>query len=293
MRNKSSGYKIFTVFNYLFLIIISLLAILPLIYIFSVSFSSSEAVMAGKVGLFPVDFTLESYKYILKTDTFTNAFFVSVKRVVLGTGLSVFLTILLAYPLSKDNKEFRFRTVYVWFFVITMLFTGGLVPTYLTVRATGLIDTIWALVIPGAVDTFLVVILLNFFRNIPKELSEVASLDGAGPWTILWKIYLPISLPCIATVTLFTIVLHWNSYFDGLIYLNNPLNYPLATYLQTLIVSPDVSKLNPETIKLLSVISNRTTSAAQIFIAMIPVLIVYPFLQRFFTTGLTLGSVKG
>lgn len=293
MKFKSPGYVIFSVFNYLFLGVISLLAVLPLIYIFSMSFSSSTAVSAGKLGLFPVDFTLESYKYILNSASFIRSFFVSVLRIILGAGISLFITILTAYPLSKDRKNFRFGTVYVWFFVMTMLFTGGLIPTYLVVRGTGLIDKIWALVLPMAVEPFLIVILLNFFRNLPKELAESACLDGASEWTILWKIYLPVSLPGIATVALFTLVWHWNSYFDGLIYMNDPANYPLATYLHTMIVAPDVTKLNPETVKLLTLISNRTTQAAQIFVAMIPILLAYPYLQRYFIKGLVLGSVKG
>jgi len=161
------------------------------------------------------------------------------------------------------------------------------------IRQTGLIDSFWALIIPGALPVFNVILLANSFRSVPKELEEAAAMDGAGHWTILFRVLLPLSLPVLATVTLFVAVGHWNSWFDGLILMNSPDKYPLQSYLQTVVVSPDPRMLTERDLELLKIISNRTTRAAQIFIAMIPILVVYPLLQRYFTSGIKLGSVKG
>ena len=176
---------------------------------------------------------------------------------------------------------------------MTILFSGGLIPWYMVIRLTGLIDSIWALILPGAVPIFNVILMINFFRNIPPALEEAAYMDGAGHGTLLWRIYLPLSVPVIATVSLFVIVGHWNAWFDGLILMNSPSRYPLQSYLQTIIINPDPKMLTERDLEILKVINNRTTRAAQIFIAMLPILVAYPFLQRYFTTGITLGSVKG
>ena len=156
-----------------------------------------------------------------------------------------------------------------------------------------MIDSFWALIIPAALPVFNVILLVNSFRSIPKELEEAAAMDGAGHWTILFKILLPMSAPILATLTLFVAVGHWNSWFDGIIFMNSPAKYPLQSYLQTVIVSPDPRFLSERDLALLQLISNRTTRAAQIFIAMIPIMVIYPFLQRYFVTGIKLGSVKG
>jgi putative aldouronate transport system permease protein len=204
----------------------------------------------------------------------------------------MFLTVTLGYALSKEVKDFRMRTVYAWYFVFTILFSGGLIPWYLTIKYTHLLDTIWALVIPGAVTVFNVILLLNFFRGLPKELEESSFIDGASHWTTLWKISLPLSMPSIATVTLFTVVGHWNSWFDGLMLMNSPSHYPLATYLQTAVIQQDFANMRAEDVKTLSQISDRTTRAAQIFIGALPIIAAYPFLQKYFMTGLVMGSVK-
>lgn len=292
----SYGRKVFLAGNYLFLILAAFLCLLPMVNVFAVSLSSSTASAAGLVKLWPVDFTLSSYLYVLDRKEFMTALQVSFERVLLGVSLNMLLTILIAYPLSKETEKFRWRSFFVWFFVFTMLLNGGLIPWYMTVRATGLMDTIWALILPGAVPIFNVILMLNFFRQLPKEMEEASYMDGAGHWTTLWKIYLPVSMPVVATLILFCTVSHWNQWFDGLILMNSTSNYPLQSYLQTVIVNSDmslVSMQSTEQIKMLSEISNRSTKAAQIFIAALPVLIVYPFLQRYFMAGIVLGSVKG
>lgn len=292
IRRASVSRSLFDIGNHIFLIALSLLCILPVIQVIAVSFSSSSAAAAGLVKLWPVDFTLKSYAFILKKKDFLGSFLISIERVILGTGISMFLTVTLGYALSKEVKDFRMRTVYAWYFVITILFSGGLIPWYLTIKYTHLIDTIWALVIPGAVSVFNVILLLNFFRGLPKELEESCFIDGGSHWTTLWKIYLPLSMPAIATVSLFSIVGHWNSWFDGLMLVNSPSHYPLATYLQTAIIQHDFANIRAEDVKTLAEISDRTTRAAQIFIGALPIMAVYPFLQRYFMTGLVMGSVK-
>lgn len=292
IQHASVTRSLFNICNLIFLIALSLLCILPVIQVIAVSFSSSSAAAAGLVKLWPVEFSLKSYEFILKKKDFLGSFLISIQRVILGTGISMFLTVTLGYALSKEAKDFRMRTFYAWYFVITILFSGGLIPWYLTIKYTHLMDTIWALVIPGAVTVFNVILLLNFFRGLPKELEESSFMDGGSHWITLWKIYLPLSMPAIATVSLFTIVGHWNSWFDGLMLVNSPSDYPLATYLQTAIIQQDFANMRAEDVKTLSEISDRTTRAAQIFIGALPIIAVYPFLQKYFMTGLVMGSVK-
>ena len=179
--------------------------------------------------------------------------------------------------------------------LVAMLFNGGLMPTYFIVAKTGLIDTIWSLVLPGAVPIFSCIVLMNFFRGIPEELEESARLDGANQFQVLIRIFLPLSKPSIATVTLFSLIWHWNSWFEGLIYSNYTQNYPLQSYLQTLVVSTTEALRTSDlkTIMELTQVNDTNMKSAQIFISVIPLMLVYPFLQKYFTTGLTLGSVKG
>jgi putative aldouronate transport system permease protein len=265
---------------------------MPIIHILAISFSSGSAAAAGKVALWPIEFTTAAYENVFGKPEYLQAFWVSIQRVILGTIISMLLTIITAYPLSKDSQQFRLRTFYAWVFVFTILFSGGLIPTYLTVKALGMIDTIWALVLPGAVAVFNVILLLNFYRNLPKELEESSRIDGAGHFTTLWKIYVPLSLPALATTGLFTMVGHWNSWFDGMIYMNHPENYPLQTFLQTVIIKLDFRFIKAENVELMIKLSDRTSKAAQIFVAAFPILIVYPFMQRFFIKGIVMGSVK-
>lgn len=294
MQYKTSvGRKSFLALDYALLIISALLCLLPFIHVLAISFSSSTAAMSGEVKLWPVDFTLKSYEFVANRLAFVKSFLVALERVGLGLPLSLLLTILAAYPLSKEKKDFRFRMVYVWFFLISILFGGGLIPWYITIKYTGLIDSIWALVIPCAVQVFYIILLLNFFRELPKEIDEAAYIDGAGHWKILWQIYVPLSKPALATIALFIMVNHWNSWFDGLILMNRPEHYPLQSYMQTIIVGKDMAKITERDIAILKLVNDRTSKAAQVFVGTIPILLVYPFLQKYFTTGIVLGSVKG
>ncbi|MEK0316482.1 carbohydrate ABC transporter permease [Cohnella sp. 56] len=289
MYYKTKSYRLFSSFNYLALILISVLCILPLIHILAVSLSGRSAANANLVGLWPVDFTLESYGTTLLNANFIHALWVAFERTFLGTFVSMTIIVLAAYPLSKTFS--KSRNVYIWFFVFTMLFSGGLVPSYLVVQKLGLINSLWALILPGAVSVYNMILLLNFFRSISKELEEAAFIDGAGYYRTLWSVMIPISAPALATLSLFTLVGHWNSWFDGFIYMTDYREYPLATFLQTIIVKQDFSKLNvkPED---LANISQRAVNAAQIFIGSLPILVIYPLLQRFFIKGIVLGAVK-
>ncbi|KZS48845.1 ABC transporter permease [Paenibacillus glucanolyticus] len=274
------------------LVLSSLLCLFPIWYTIAVSFSDKSAVAAGLVTWWPVDVTLSSYIKILQERAFFTAFGVSSERVLLGGLINFVVCALMAYPLSRNPRQFRFRNAYMWFIVFTMLFSGGLIPWFVTIKSYGMLDTIWALVLPNAVPVFNVILLVNFFRSIPKEMDEAAMMDGAGPWYMLLKIYLPLSVPVLATITLFSIVGHWNSFFDGLILMNKQENYPLQTYIQQLVVQINTDNMTTEELRQSAQLSNKTLNAAKIVISMLPILVVYPFLQRFFIHGIMLGSVK-
>ena len=273
------------------LILAGVTALLPLVNTLAISLSDKAAVSGGMVGLIPMGFNLDAYRFILRDDKFWQAFGVSVLRVLLGGALNFVLSVLTAFPLSRTTRAFPARNVFMWLFVFGMILNVGIVPWYLTVSGYGLLDTIWALVLPGAVPIWSVILLMNFFRSIPKELDEAARIDGANPWQLLWSIYLPTSLPALATITLFSIVGHWNAFFDGLILMNNPDNYPLQTYIQQLVIA-DRPALHGGQAQLMAQLSSNTLNAAKLFVAMIPILLVYPLLQRYFVRGIMLGAVK-
>lgn len=286
------GRKIFIAINIPLLIGIMLLSIVPFIHLLAVSLSSNAAASSGQVKLWPIGFTLDAYQFLGQKAEFIKSLGISVQRVLLGTAINMLLVFLTAYPLSKTNEQFRFRTGYVWFFAVTMFFGGGLIPTYMIVKETGIMNTIWALILPGALNVWNMVMMLNFFRGIPRELEEASKIDGAGHWSILWRIYLPVSLPSIATIGLFTIVGHWNSWFDGMIYMNSPANYPLQTYLATLVTAINVKSITIDDLSALQNLSEKTLRTAQIFLGALPIMLVYPFLQKYFVKGITVGSVK-
>ena len=295
MVYKSKARKIFLVFDIVILSLLSLTCILPFVNLLAVSFSGSTAVAAGKVAFWPVDFTTYSYEFALKGGKFFKALLISIERVVLGVGVNLILMIITAYPLSKSKEKLKGRNIYMIFFVITMLINGGLIPTYLLVVKLGLKNSIWSLILPGALPVYNMIILMNFMRNMPAEIEEAAMIDGAGVFRILVQIILPLLKPALATVGLFCMVSHWNDWFGGMIYMNKPDDYPLQTYLQTLLQSFEqiMQKSSNDYASLLSMMNVRTGRAAQMFLGALPIMLVYPFLQKYFTQGLVLGSVKG
>ncbi|NLB39423.1 MAG: carbohydrate ABC transporter permease [Clostridiales bacterium] len=298
-RHKASpSRKLFLVVNFIVLLAVSLLCVLPFVNLLAVSFSNKTAVAANQVTFWPIGVTTAAYEFILDNDQFLRALWITVQRTVIGVAINILLIIFTAYPLSKTPQEFPLRTAFSWFFVVTILFSGGLIPTYMVVKYTGIMNTIWALVLPGAVQVFNMLVVMNFMRSLPKELEEAAYIDGASHLQTLWRVILPVSTPTLATVTLFAFVGHWNSWYDGMIYMNTVDRYPLQTYLQTIVINPEAffrnaTNVSQELGRFMNLVSARTTNAAQLFLATIPILMVYPFLQKYFTTGLVMGSVKG
>ena len=299
MHIKSSpSRKAFVATNIIYLLIVAAICLFPFLNLLAISFSSKQPVIAKEVTFWPIEFTTSAYSFIMGGSAFTRAMTISLKRVLIGVPVNLLLIILTAYPLSRDKSEFKWRNVYSWFFVVTILFNGGLIPTYMIVRYTGLIDNLWALILPGALPVFSMLVVMNYIRGLPKELEEAAFIDGAGHMQTLLHVILPVCTPTLATVVLFSFVGHWNSWFDGMIYMNTVENYPLQSYLQTVVINPEAFFRNATNISqelgiYLNLVNARTTNAAQLFLAMVPILCIYPFLQKYFTTGLVMGSVKG
>ena len=289
MYHKTLPYRLFSVFNYTLLGAVSILCLLPMYHLLMVSLSSTAPANAGLVSFWPIGFTLEAYARTFDNVNFLTSLWVSVKRTVFGTGLALVVNAIAAYALSKDARVFRGRNVYLWYFVVTMLFSGGLIPSYILILKLGLMNKLMALILPGLVAVYNIILMLNFFRTVPRELEEAAFMDGAGHLRTFFSVYLPISLPSIATIALFTMVGHWNAYFDGLIYMKGAENLPLASFMQTVIVQGNMTSFDPD---MIANMSQRTIRASQIFIGALPILLVYPFLQRFFVKGIVIGAVK-
>ena len=293
MIKTSPSRKIFLLLNTLILLFAALICILPLVHLAAVSFSDSAKAEAGLVGLLPVKFTLQAYQFIFSTGDFFRAFFNSCWRLLLGVPLNMMMTFLAAYPLSRPNRYLRWRSFYSWFFIITMLFSGGMIPLYMLVSALHLTNTIWALILPGAVPVFNVVLMINFFRQVPEEFYEAAVIDGSSEWNALFKIYIPLALPSVITILLFVLVAQWNSWFDGIIYMNEVSKYPLQSYLQAVVINKlDLASIGGQ-LDLYKSISQQTVDAARLFLATVPIIAVYLPLQKYFIKGLTLGGVKG
>jgi len=291
----SKGRIAFQIFNYILITALTLICVLPIIHVLAMSFSSAAYVDSNLVSLWPLGLTTAAYRFVIKNVAFWTSFGVTLRRLLVGVPLNLILTILAAYPLSKDELTFKARKYYVWLFLFVMLFNAGLIPTYLLVKSIGLVDSVWALVLPTGVNVFNIVLMMNFFRGIPKEIEESALVEGAKQHTILFRLFLPLAKPSIATITLFSFMQHWNSWMEGRIYMNNTSYYPLQTYLQTVMESSDtvLQNSNLDAIVDQMAVSGQNLRAAQLFISIIPVLIIYPFLQKYFTAGLVVGSVKG
>lgn len=292
-KNKSWKNRIFDAVVVVLLILFGLSCLIPLMHVVALSLSSKTAALSGQVRLWPVELTFSPYKVLLTDEKFLRAMWVSVQRVVLGGGLNLVLTVMTAFVLSQDEKDFPARKFYMWITVFAMLFGASLVPWYFVIKATGLIDTIWALVIPGGLPVYNTILLMNFFRNQPKEIKESALLDGITPLQMMLKICVPLAKPAIATVTVFSVVGHWNNFFDGLLLMNTPGNLPLQSYIQTLTntnIDVSSSSLTAEELEVLT--SLKTFNAAKVVVASLPIVVFYPFMQKFFVSGLTVGSVK-
>ncbi|MBW7453987.1 carbohydrate ABC transporter permease [Paenibacillus sepulcri] len=290
---KSKSDRIVDAGIYALLGIFGFLTLFPLYYVFIVSITPySEVLRNGGFIILPSSLTLEAFQAIFSSRTVPQALKITIFITLVGTFLNLAVTTLLAYPLSK--KFIPGRNVVLIVIVFTMLFSGGLIPLYLVVRATGLMNTVWALIIPGLVSTFNMLIMKTYFENLPAEVEEAAKVDGCGDVGTLFRIVLPLSAPIMATIGLFYGVGHWNAYFQGIMYLNDKALYPIQVVLRNMIQTPNVSQelaiSNP---MLLQTLPPETIKMATVVVAIIPVLVIYPFLQRYFVKGMLLGSIKG
>ncbi|MDY0211148.1 MAG: carbohydrate ABC transporter permease [Acholeplasma sp.] len=286
---ESRSDKVFSVVVYVLLSIFGLSIILPFFNLLATSLSDPVAVSNGMISFLPVRFTTGAYRFVINNTQFWNGFRTTVIVTGVGTLGSLVVTTLAAYPLSI--KKFRGRKFFLILFIITMLFNGGLIPNYILITALGLQDSLGALILPGLISTYNMLLIKNYFETLPESLYESAKIDGAGELRIFVSIVLPLSLPTLATIALFYAVGYWNAYFNGMLYISTPSKMPLQTYLQTLLNMAYIPahELPPEVANSLSTDSIR---AASIFTATLPILILYPFLQRFFVKGLVLGSDK-
>ncbi|MCS7461974.1 carbohydrate ABC transporter permease [Paenibacillus doosanensis] len=291
---ETRGDQLFTVINYCILSLFLITILYPLIYVASASISSSEAVISGRVWLWPVSPTLDGYSAVFKHKLIWSGFANSLFYTAAGTLINVVMTILAAYPLSR--KDFYGKNIFMFLFVFTMMFSGGLIPTYLLVKDLGMLNTVWSMLLPGALGVWNMIITRTYFQTtIPEELLEASQLDGCTDFQFIWKIVLPLSGPIIAVITLFYAVGHWNSYFNALIYLKNQNLYPLQLVLRDILVQNEVD---------LNMLVDVTEQAKReglrellkyslIVVATVPLLIVYPFVQKYFVKGIMIGSLKG
>lgn len=293
IERKTLGTRLFTIFNYTLLALLAFSCLYPLWYTFCLSVSDKAATSAGWVTFWPINFTIASYQEIMKDAAFYNSFLISVIRVAIGTPLTLVVIVMLAWPLSKRRSEFGSRNLFMWTVVFCMLFNGGTIPWYIAMKNYGMMNNIWGLILSGSLPMFNVILIMNGFRNLPRDLEEAAIVDGAGQWRILFQIIVPCSVPTLATITLFVSVGYWNEYFQGLVLSNSEAYYPLQTYIKQIVVNiPQGNNMTTEQLIKFSQLSNKALNAAKVFISMLPMLVIYPFLQRYFVTGIMLGSVK-
>ncbi|MCS7055314.1 MAG: carbohydrate ABC transporter permease [Thermoflexales bacterium] len=297
MAGKASlSDRIVDAILYTILLILALACVAPFIHVAALSLSNQAAVAARQVGLWPVGMHFQNYLFIMADRLFINSFGISLLRVVVGVSLGLLVTVITAYPLSRDHLYMPGRTIFKLLMLFGMMFSGGLIPYFLALRDLGLLNTFWVLIIPLALNIFNVILVINFFRGIPQELWEAAVLDGASHLQVLFQVFIPISKPVLATITLFSSVMHWNSWFDGVIFLKEAVQWPLQSYLYSKVTTRMLQWQTAVSAEVAGQTFQEATpeglATAMILIATIPILIVYPLLQRYFVTGLTLGSIK-
>jgi ABC transporter, permease protein len=256
--------------------------------LFAISLSGKAAANSGRVTFWPIDFTVMAYQKTFQNNNFVRSLMISFARTIVGTAVSMGVITMAGYALSRD---FKGRTAIMWFFVFTMLFGGGLIPSYLVNSSLGLKNSFWVYILPGAFSCYNMILIMNFFRTIPKALEEAARIDGASFFTVFRKIYLPLSKAGLATVGLFIMVGNWNEWFTGILYMSDTKNYPLASFLQVIVVQGNQQDLSMDPTSA-AAMSERTIKAAQVFIGALPILLVYPFLQKYFVKGVVMGAVK-
>ena len=287
IKDRSLSSKVFDFILFVMCAVVLVSIIAPILNIFSVSFSSYDAFARGDVTFWPVEFSLDAYKAIIRDGKVLQGLKYSVLYTALGTLINVILTILTAYPLSRPEMPFR-KTISM-FFAFTMFFSGGTIPTFLLVQKLRLYNTIWAMVIPNAMQVYNMIIMRTFFQSIPFELTEAARLDGANDFKILWSVILPLSKASIATIALFYAVMHWNSWFQSSIYFSSSDMAPLQLVLRNMVINAETLVKSGEA----SNIGSTSINYATLFISMLPMMALYPFIQKYFVKGVMVGSVKG
>ena len=287
----STGEKLFNVFNITVLALIGLTCLYPFLYVLSISLSTATEASREGFHLYPREVSLTSYRMVLSNPAIIAGFTNTLLRTVLGTILTLFATCVAAYPLAR--KEMPHRSMFTFIILFTMLFSGGMVPNYLLIKKLGLINSVWSLVLPSLVTAFNVIIVKNFFQSLPESLAESAKIDGAGEFTILTRIYIPLSKPVLATVALWTAVMHWNSWFDALLYITDEKRQVLQVMLQRIVIESS-TQLMEMGITDTSVVqfTAETIKSATIIVTILPIICVYPFLQKYFVKGVLLGGVK-
>ncbi|GGD82932.1 carbohydrate ABC transporter permease [Paenibacillus nasutitermitis] len=288
MALKTRGEAIFEIVNYFLLSIVIVACLLPLLNIAAKSFSSEAYVLAGEIFIWPKGFSVQAYEIVLGSRRFWTSFGNTVFITVVGTALNTTLTIFAGYALSR--KRLRGQSVIMFLFIFSMLFSGGIIPTYLIMKEVGLLNSLWALIIPGLVAPFNMIIMRLYFYNIPDSMEESAKIDGASHFRILFAIMIPLAMPSIATISLFYAVEYWNNYFDALIYLNKHSLFPLQVYLREIILNASSADVN--NIDLMLNTAQESVRGATVVAATLPILVVYPFLQKHFVKGAMLGAVK-
>ncbi len=294
---KSGGELALEIIILVVLLLLCVVMLFPFLNLLAKSVSSESPVLRGEVVLWPIGFQTGTYQYVIKQAQFQNSLVNSIIITVVGSAMAMLLTCMTAYPLSKTNL--LGRRWFILFFVFTMLFSGGMIPSYILMRTLGMLNTLWVLIIPGALSVYNMILLKNFFEEIPASVEESAKLDGARNMTILFKIVLPMSLPALATIGLFYAVGYWNNYMSGVLYITRPNLKPLQQYLYQLVAETQVvdkdaalGTLSPEA-AMTAALNTESIRAATIMVSSIPIMCVYPFLQKYFVTGLRVGSVKG
>jgi putative aldouronate transport system permease protein len=284
--------KGFDVLNIAVLALLGLATLLPFLHVMAKAMSSQIAVSLGKVTFYPIDLQFNTFQYVLSQKQFINSFQISVIVTVIGTTLGLILTAMTAYPLSKPRL--KGRKVFMMAYVFIMLFSGGIIPNYLLYKTLGLLNTVWALIIPGIVSVFNILLVKTFFEQLPESVEESARIDGASNFTILFRVVLPMALPVLAAVGLFFAVHYWNGYFAAVLYITKPSLKPLQQFLYELI-SQSVSESGATDIDIDRAMNSDPESirAATIILSTLPILCLYPFLQKYFVKGITIGSVKG
>ncbi|MDQ6418431.1 carbohydrate ABC transporter permease [Paenibacillus sp. LHD-117] len=289
MINLTIGEKAGQVFIYIVLITLSVLCLFPFLYVVAVSVTPESEVLRRGVVIIPESVTLAGYFEVFRSHGIGQAYKITLFRTIVGTALNLLFTIIAAYPLSK--KYLPGRSSFLLFIVFTMMFSGGLIPSYLVIRSLGLLDTPWVLIIPGLISAFNLVIIKGFFEQLPAEIEESARVDGASELQSLWKIILPLSMPVLATISLFYAVGHWNSYFDAIVFINDTDLMPLQVVLRNILLN--VQAQSAEVLSDMERVSTIAMQMAAVVVTTVPILIVYPFLQKHFTKGVLMGSVKG